>query len=78
MALNATTLSAAIVAAWTADPKCGFSSPLTTAQRDIIKALADGVASAVVAHITSSAVVAGTATGAISGGPGVPVVGTIT
>jgi hypothetical protein len=35
------------------------------------------IATAIVAHIASNAIVAGTATGAMSGGPGVPVVGTV-
>lgn len=40
--------------------------------------LANGIAAAVVTHITSSAVVVGVATGAMAGGPGVPVAGTVT
>lgn len=40
-------------------------------------ALASGIANALVPYITSNAVVAGTATGAMGGGPGVPVVGTV-
>lgn len=33
---------------------------------------------ALFAHITANAIVAGTATGAMAGGPGVPVIGTVT
>lgn len=58
MPLNSDTLSADIVSRWMADPKAGFSSPLTAAQQDMVKALADGVAAAVVTHLTSAAVVA--------------------
>jgi hypothetical protein len=58
MPLNPTTLAAAIVSNWRASSTIGFSDPLTTEQEAIIQALADGVAAAVVAHITSSAVVA--------------------
>lgn len=40
-------------------------------------ALATAIATALVPYLTSNVVVAGTATGAMGGGPGVPVVGTI-
>ncbi len=78
MALSSSALSTLIQAAWLADPKIRFSSPLTTAQQEIIKAMADGVASAVVSHITSSAVVVGTATAVMPGSGTSPVAGTVT
>lgn len=77
MALNAATLAAAIKpgmkAAYIA---CGAQdNPVLDT---FMTTLASVIATAVVNHITSNAVVAGTATGALGGGPGVPVVGTIT
>jgi hypothetical protein len=73
MALNATALSALIVAAWNADQvRLKWSSPMSPEQLDMVQALADGVASAVVAHVTSAAVVVGTS---VSGGA---VTGTVT
>jgi hypothetical protein len=38
----------------------------------------NALAAAIVPYITSNATVVGTATGAMSGGPGVPVTGTVT
>lgn len=69
MALNAATLGTAIKNAFVAN---GAADNAATASLSL------AIAAAVVAHIQSNAVVAGTATGAMAGGPGVPVVGTIT
>lgn len=58
MALNATRLSAAILAAVTADPLNGFSSPLSVTQTAMIKAWTDAIATAVIAEFTGFAAVA--------------------
>lgn len=68
MALNAVTLGDAIKAAFVAN---GAADNAATAS------LCLAIAQAVVTHIQSNAVVTGTATGAMSGGPGVPIVGTV-
>ena len=77
MAMNAALLSADILARWKADPACGFSSPLSTAQNAILKAQADAIAAAMIAHVTAFAVVTvtvasvgGVTTGAGVSGPG--------
>ena len=72
MALNAATLAAAIKANLLAAPEtCATDNAALTA-------MCNAIATAVVTHITGSATLVGTATGAMSGGPGVPVVGTVT
>ncbi len=80
MALSPSILSAAIVAAWTSDPRCGFSSPLRADQAEMVKALADAVAGAVVAHLQSAAVVVVSSVSGVMTGPGVsgPGVGRVT
>lgn len=79
MALNATVLSADIVARWAADPNCGFSSPMSAQQTAIVKALADAVAAAVVAHLQVAAVVTVTSVSGVTPGAGVsgPGVGSV-
>lgn len=69
MALNASALSSLIVATWTSDHRCGFSSPLRQDQADMVAALSEAIASAVVSHIISAAVVVGTSAtgGAVTG-----------
>lgn len=78
MALNAATLAAAL----TPDIKACFTDHLGAVDNATMTAfataLAEAIASKVVAHITANAVVTGTATGAMGGGPGVPVVGSVT
>lgn len=78
MALNAPILAAALLP----DIKSCFTTHLGAADNAALlafcTALSTAIASKVVTHITSNAVVAGTATGALAGGPGVPVVGTVT
>ena len=37
----------------------------------------EAIATAILTHIASTGIVVGTATGAVAGGPGVPIVGTI-
>jgi hypothetical protein len=53
-------LSGAIYSAWTSDANNGFSSPLSTAQQTLLKAMCYRLASAIVSHITSNAVVSTT------------------
>lgn len=72
MALNPSTLATAIRAGFLARPETGAKDNAA------LTAMCEVIAQAVVAHVTSSAVVVGTATGAMGGGPGVPVVGTVT
>lgn len=77
MPLNPTTLAAALKPGMkSAYIACGAAD--NAALETLMTALSTVIASAVVTHITSNALVAGTATGALGGGPGVPVVGTIT
>lgn len=77
MSLDATTLAAALEPTLkTAFVACGAADNATL---DAFMAnLASAIAGAVVDHIKSNAVVSGTATGAMGGGPGVPIVGTVT
>jgi hypothetical protein len=77
MAMSAAILSADILTRWKADPACGFSSPLSTDQNAILKAQADAIAAAVIAHIASFAAVTvtvasvgGVTTGVGVSGPG--------
>ena len=76
MALNATRLANAIYTAWTTASGSGLSSPLSSQQQAILMAQCTAIATAVVVEITGFAVVsttdAGTATGAMTGGPGGP------
>jgi hypothetical protein len=78
MALSSSVMSAAIKAAIIAHANNGLRGSPTVAEDQALTALCDGIATGVVATITGSAVVIGTATGAMSGGPGVPIVGTVT
>lgn len=68
MPLNAVTLGSAFRTVFLAN---GAADNPATAK------LCLELAQAMVAHIQANAVVTGTATGAVAGGPGVPVVGTI-
>ncbi len=52
------------------------ASPMSTPAA-LASALATAIATARVPYLSANVVVTGTATGAVAGGPGVPVVGTI-
>lgn len=78
MALSVPVMAAAIKAAIIAQPNNGLRASPTPAEDAALTALATGIATGVVNTITGSAVVVGTATGAQAGGPGVPIVGTVT
>jgi hypothetical protein len=60
MALSSSRLATDMVNRWKANGSIGFSSPLSTAQNAIIQALADGIAQAFVAEVTSNGVVSTT------------------
>lgn len=77
MALNAATLAAAYVPVIKTAFQLLGADPANPLLTTFATSLANGLATVTVAHITANAVVAGTATGAMGGGPGVPVVGTI-
>jgi hypothetical protein len=78
MSMSAAVLSADILTRWKADPACGFSSPLSIAQNAILKAQADAIAAAVIAHVTSFAAVTVTvaSVSGVTAGPGVSGPGT--
>ena len=71
MALSAGVLQAAIRANLLASPGTGAIAGAN------LDAFCLAIASAVVSHVTSAATVSGTAVGAQSGGPGVPIIGTV-
>ena len=55
---SATTgLAGRILSNWLADARCGFSDPLSDAQRQMLEALAYGLAKAVVDEIQANALV---------------------
>lgn len=76
MALNPTRLSAAILAKLKADPRSGFSSPLTSTQENMLKTWTDAIAQAVIEELTTNAVVNVQSVSAVTPGTGVSGPGT--
>lgn len=75
MALNAARLSTAIFNKLLADPRSGFSNPLTETQKDMLRAWCDAIAQAMVEELTTHAAVnvtsvSGVAPGSGTSGPG--------
>lgn len=78
MALSSSRVSAAVFAALTADPRAGFSSPMSPAQQDMVRAWCDAICAALVAELTAFGTVTVTvaSVSGVTTGPGVSGPGT--
>jgi hypothetical protein len=76
MALDPTRLSTTIFGTLTADPRSGFSNPLSPAQQAMVRAWTDAIAAAVIAELKANAVVSVQSVGGVTPGAGVSGPGT--
>jgi hypothetical protein len=79
MALNATVLGSLMYATVTADSANGFSATLTADQQNLLRALFNDLATAIVSHIQANGQVIVASVSGVTTGPGVsgPGTGTI-